>query len=509
VKKVFFKAVAILLPLICATPGAEILQITKPQFPPSATAEFGLHRLPAASPHADLVAFSSHSAALVNEDTNNLPDIFLWSRASGEVRSFTRTANGASFDPALSKDGRFIAFVSSASNLVPGDTNKLEDVFLANAVTGAIELVSVRLQNAPGRLSTTRYATISEDGRYVAFAAGRADLLPTGTSTRDHVLIRDRVAGETVWATSTLEASAVTVRPLAIREGRLWFLSSTNLYQFDLTSRALKSFGKTSVEPAFNSDGSRVALQLLTQRTNIVSWYDSATGETNVVYTGSTNRVRPYDSLSIADTGAIGFVAAHEDTNRLSDVFVAVPGGDPTAPIWVSSIPTPDDATVAASAPLISPDGKRVYFKLTTISKIDGTRLIQIYVRDLNAADPEVIVTGYYFSKFIRTPAGALVIGGPEDFGFATPSDSTDLALLQDATPRPPEASLRIARAAEGWRISFEKIPNTAPKVQSTDILAPGAWSDTSLQLQDGGAEWFVIDPTSADQRFYRLLVTP
>src|SRR6185436_14903747 len=193
---------------------------------------------------------------------------------------------------------------------------------------------------------------------------------------------------------------------------------------------------------------------------NVVAWYDSATGSTNVVYTGVTNRVRTYHSLTMADNGAIAFMAAKlDDTNRTTDVYVALPGGDPANPTWVSSLSTPADATVAASGPMISPDGKRVYFKFTTISKLNGTRAVQLYVRDLSADAPELIAAGSYYSKMVWTPSGPLVLGGSGDFLFQTPSTPTDLALLPVAAA-PPEVSLRIARIAAGWQISFEKIPN-------------------------------------------------
>jgi hypothetical protein len=493
--------------------AAEVTQVTRPNFTPVDGVEFGLHRLPAVSPHADLVAFSSYSVALVENDTNNLPDIFLWSRSSGQVRTLTvgtnGGANGASYDPALSKDGRFVAFVSTASNFRP-DTNKLDDVFVANVATGEIELVSVRLQTATTKLGSTRFVTISEDGRHVAYLTARNDVIPGGGSTRDHVIVRDRVAGQTIWVNPTLEGTSGTAKPIALRESRLWFFSNTNVYRFDLATRALKLFGPSSVDPAFNSAGSRMAQQLVTTRTNVVSWYDSATGETNVVFRAPTNRVVRYDSISMSDNGAIAFMAAHpDDTDRMSDVYVALPGGDPASPTWISSIPTSADATVAASGPMISPDGTRVYFRFTTISKFDSTRRVDLYVRELSAPEPELIASGAYFSKMVWTPAGPLVIGGSGDFGFQTPSNETDLALLPMAAP-PPEVTLEIARVAAGWRISFEKIPNAIPKLQSTDVLdSTTVWNDTGLNLEDGGTEWIATDPTTTNQRFYRLQVIP
>ena len=495
--------------------AADITQLTQPTVTPVDGIQFGLHRLPQSSPHPDLVVFSSHSAALVDNDTNNLPDVFLWSRSTGKIQLISAgtngPANGASFDPALSKDGRFVAFVSSASNLLP-DTNKVEDVYIANIATGELELVSLRLQTGVARLGMTRNTVISEDGRYVAFTAARADLLPagSGTSTREHVLVRDRQAGETIWVNSTLESNAVPGRPVAIREGKLWFFSSTNLYRFDLTTRDLTNIGQSSFDPSFTTDGSKVATQIVSTRTNFVAWYDAATGATNLVFTGPTNRTLRYDSVSIADNGAVAFMAATlDDTNRIADVYVALPGGDPAAPSLVSALPTPPDSIVTASSPLISPDGARIYFKYTTVSKLNSATHVDLYLRDLSSASPQLITTGAYFSKMIRTPAGPLVIGGSGDFSFAAPSNETDLALLPYPPATPPRISLQIAQAADGWRISFHKIPDVTPKVQSADVLDVNAWTDLSIPQQDGGTDWIVIDPTTANQRFYRLLVSP
>jgi Tol biopolymer transport system component len=514
VRRIFLFVVAISLSGLALSAAPGVVQLTEPKFSPADGVEFGLHRLPASSPHSDLVAFSSHSAALVDNDTNNLPDIFLWSRSTGQVRLLTvgtnGGANGASFDPALSADGQFVAFVSTASNFLP-DTNKIDDVYIANVATGEIELVSVRQQLAGAKISATRNTVINEDGRYVAFTAARADLLPSGTSTREHVLIRDRQAGETIWANSTLEGTSSFVgRPVALHGSNLWFFWGTNFYQFDIPSRTATRIEVSSVEPAFSSDFSKVALQKVSSRTNAVMVADIVSSSVKILFTDVTNRVSRYDAISISDNGLVAFMAADAtDTNRTADVYVVDSTVDPPPPpTLVSSIPTPSDSTVMASSPMISPDGKRVYFKFTTISTLNGARQADLYVRDLAASTPELVASGSYFSKLIRTPTGPLVLGGSGAFSFATGSDETDLALL----PYPAaalEIPLRIARNGSDWRISFEKIPNTTPKVQTTDSLSPPIWTDLSITPEDGGTEWIVLDPANLNQRFYRLQVSP
>jgi hypothetical protein len=387
----------------------------------------------------------------------------------------------------------------------------VDDVFLANLSTGEMELISVPLQTIGSRISGTRFTAISEDGRYVAYASTRTDVIPTATTAKnDHILVRDRQTSETIWVSFGVETSASAARPIAIRESGAWFFVGTNLFRFDLPTQSLRKFGVSSVEPAFTTDGSKIAVQLVSSRSNIVSWYDVATGGTNIVFTGPTNRVLRYDPPSIADNGTIAFMAANlEDPSRTTDIYVALQSGDPAAPLWVSSMSTPANATVAASSPLISPDGTRIYFKLTTVSTLDHSRSVEVYVRDLSAPAPELVAGGFYFSKLIRTPAGPLAIGGSGDFSFAAPSNETDLALIPYPSSTPPNVPLKIGFVSNGWKISFDKIPNATPKVQITDNLNPAAWSDLGVSLEDGGAEWIATDPTAGPQRFYRLLVTP
>jgi Tol biopolymer transport system component len=107
-------------------------------------------------------------------------------------------ANGASSSssaPSLSGDGRYVAFASDASNLVPGDTNGRTDIFVRDNRTGTVERVSV---SSAGVQSSTGADTpaISEDGRYVAFLSFDPDLAPGDTNDQD-VFVHDRVTDET------------------------------------------------------------------------------------------------------------------------------------------------------------------------------------------------------------------------------------------------------------------------------------------------------------------------
>jgi Tol biopolymer transport system component len=135
------------------------------------------------------VAFLSHATNLVSGDTNNLRDVFLHDRVTGSttrvsVASDGTEANGASESagPSLSADGRYIAFTSSASNLVPGDTNNLEDLFVHDRVNRATTRVGDGVGTDDG-LGGVRPGTLSGDGRYVVFLS------------RGHLYVHDRSSG--------------------------------------------------------------------------------------------------------------------------------------------------------------------------------------------------------------------------------------------------------------------------------------------------------------------------
>jgi Tol biopolymer transport system component len=100
-------------------------------------------------------------------------------------------ANGYSSYPTISADGRFVAFVSFASNLVPGDTNGKNDVFVRDRQSGKTERVNVSASGAQANNSST-YPAISADGRFVAFESRATNLVPGDTNGRFDVFVAER-----------------------------------------------------------------------------------------------------------------------------------------------------------------------------------------------------------------------------------------------------------------------------------------------------------------------------
>lgn len=163
------------------------------------------------------VAFASEATNLVPGGANG---VFVRDVAAGRTELASVAAdgtigNGLSWYPSISGDGRYVAFMSRASNLVPGDTNGADDVFVRDRWSGHTERVSVA-DDGTELGSYSMYSSISGDGRYVAFVTG-------SNSGYGDVLVRDRTAGRTILVTVGFDgtpANFVSEAPAISTSGR-------------------------------------------------------------------------------------------------------------------------------------------------------------------------------------------------------------------------------------------------------------------------------------------------
>ena len=162
-----------------------------------------ISKSPSISADGRFVAFESRATNLVMGDTNGVNDVFIHDRNTKiterlSVSSSQEQANNISFDPSISADGRYVAFVSRANNLVEGDTNEINDAFVHDRVTGITERVNVSSngEQADYDLQYSTYyslsPSISADGRYVAFESPATNLVPNDTNKSHDVFVRDR-----------------------------------------------------------------------------------------------------------------------------------------------------------------------------------------------------------------------------------------------------------------------------------------------------------------------------
>jgi surface antigen len=152
---------------------------------------------PSISNDGRFVAFESYATNLVPGDTNALVDVFVRDRqaATTERVSVSSTGiqgNDESYSGVVSDDGRFVAFMSRASNLVSGDTNGSYDAFLRDRQSGSTERESLSSSGAQGN-GDTYLNSMSSDGRYVVFSSLATNLAQGDTNGVYDVFARDRL----------------------------------------------------------------------------------------------------------------------------------------------------------------------------------------------------------------------------------------------------------------------------------------------------------------------------
>lgn len=155
---------------------------------------------PEISPDGRWLVFQSSASTLVPGDTNGAKDIFVRDLLLGTTVCASPSATGGfadgdSLDPDLSDDGRFITFFSYATDLVAGDTNEKPDIFVRDLALGTTHCASVDAAGVPWG---GRYPSLSADGRFVAFDSKSEQLVPSDTNGERDVFVHDCLTGATV-----------------------------------------------------------------------------------------------------------------------------------------------------------------------------------------------------------------------------------------------------------------------------------------------------------------------
>ncbi|WP_456389579.1 hypothetical protein [Profundibacter sp.] len=156
-------------------------------------------RYPAISDSGGHVAFETAASDLTVGDTNGQFDIFVRNLDTEvteriSVASDGTQGDGASQQASISDDGRYVAFRSYATNLVDGDTNGRTDIFLHDRVTGITTRISVAADGTEGN-GTSDNPNISADGRYVTFSSDSSNLVAEDTSVERDIFVYDHLTG--------------------------------------------------------------------------------------------------------------------------------------------------------------------------------------------------------------------------------------------------------------------------------------------------------------------------
>ena len=235
---------------------------------------------PSLSADGRFVAFSSSGNNLVPNDTNPIEtprDVFVRDRALSMTTRVSVAADGSqgedgeSDTPSVSADGRYVAFVSWASTLVPGDTNGSPDVFVHDRARHRTTRVSVRSDGAPANHGASAYPVISADGRFVAFSNSSTNLVPGYTRPGMRIYLHDRRRGRTTVVRSRRGRSdnypsiSANGRMVAFeRSGRrsarilVWDRKARRTLRVDVSTHD-RGANAASVTPAISANGRYVA----------------------------------------------------------------------------------------------------------------------------------------------------------------------------------------------------------------------------------------------------------
>jgi len=329
----------------------------------------------ALSPDGRFVVFESDATNLVAGDTNGHYDVFVHDRMTGvtervSVASGGLEGNGDSFGGAVSADGRFVAFVSTATNLVIGDTNGFAaDVFVHDRVTGLTERVNVASDGSQADRDSGSTVALSADARFVVFSSSATNLVSGDTNGARDVFVRDRMAGTTERVSVASDGT----------QGENY-----------------------SDDPALSADGRFVAFwsaatTLVSGDTNGVGdvfVHDRMTGLTERVSVASDGQEEDASSLIHSFSPAISadgrFVAFHStatnlmagDTNGVSDVFLHDRMTGQTERVSIAADGTQGDRQSLGTA--ISADGRFVAFgsDATTLIRNDANFQGDVFVHD-------------------------------------------------------------------------------------------------------------------------------
>lgn len=385
------------------------------------------------SDDGNTVIFSSTANNLVTGDSNNKWDIFAHNLLTGQTERISLSSsevegNNDSGDnqvAAVSSDGRYVAFSSRSTNLVPGDTNtycdldidgifneNCPDVFIRDRITGTTELVSINSDEELGN-NFSILPAISADGQSVAFFSAASNLVPDDTNTCmtlyynsgpcPDAFVRDRLSGSTERVSISSIGTQTTVDPInyfhppAISgDGRFVAFQSSDTH---LASGATNGYSQILIHDRITHETTLVSA-------NTYRWQgDSFSINPDLSFTG---RYVAFDS------GAGNLVS--DDANGLYDIFVR------DREVWMYAV----GGTVRDPLNHPLPGIKVGYGSETGESAVtDSNGEYQVYYMPTGSYTIKVLTSGYLSSPWMRTVSvppttitADFVLNLPTDFVF-------------------------------------------------------------------------------------------
>ena len=424
------------------------------------------------SADARWVVFESDATNLVAGDTNGVRDLFVHDRQTGattrvSVATGGGQVNGESVDAELSADGRYVAFQSDATNLVAGDTNGVGDVFVHDRQTTTTTRVSVASGGGLQGGGESSEGTISGDGRFVAFLSFATNLVPGDTNGEGDVFVHDRRTNTTTRMSVTTggeQGNDFSCNPAISQDGRIvgFFSDSTNLVPGDTNGKRdifihnrtadldVDGDGKADIVWRNNSNGT-TAIWLM-NGTTIASpsfpggvpaaWQIAGIGDVNadgkadVIWRKSTSgtvAVWLMDGHTITSVGFPGTVPTDWEIEQIGDV-----DGNGTADlIWrntntrVVVVWLMNGATIASSKSL---GGVPAEWQIVGLGDVNADRKADIIWRNSNSGAVAVWLMNGLTVMSIGIPGSAILAFEVAGVGDVDGNGTADLIWRNTAT---------------------------------------------------------------------------
>lgn len=431
-------------------------------FSPDGTPANGPARHPAVSADGRFIAFESDATNLHPGDANGQTDIFLLDRQSGETRLVSVSPAGAqgtgpSSSPAISGNGRLIVFESAASNLTPGDFNNQPDIFAFDRLTGLVHRVSVGRQGREPD-GPSRSPAVDAAGRYVAFRSAASNLVFADGSPAEDIYVFDMVTGNMILVSAGFGSSAP---PAISGDGRIIAYASAAgevvVYHRVLDRSTVLGAGEG--RPALSFSGRNVAYLSGGE----VRLLDRDTGAARTLLpAGEGARALAMSS----DAGAM-LVDLAEKLALLSDAGrteISLEG-----PLEGLGLSAGGEVLVVAAPPTSSAHSQILVEQLTTrgpsfhlagrVTDAEGVPLALVTISDGQGGSTRTDAGGYFYLS--GYPAGPLTLT-PEKEGYTFEPSSWNLSVFRDVagylfTASAEETVLEEARKNIGMPYSFNR----------------------------------------------------
>lgn len=470
---------------------------------------------------------------------NGLPNVFVADVLTGTNQlvsvneTGTAPGNGASRSPVISADGRWIAFTSLASDLVAGDTNQVEDVFIRNIETSATIRAGRSAVEGESTAAISRNPALSPDGQWLAFER------QGGVFDRSQILLL-QVASETVHLISArisdgLPSQGASIRPHFSTDGRFLFFGSQAL---DLVDIPL-AVGWRSYAYEIATGQLRV-LSADQPATNELDWltenpFATDAASRHVVFVRQNHLV-----IHNLQTGNLTTIAANAANPRMSAdgrwlVYESNSAPDGVRQVLLTDL-TFDQTFLVSSAhggeqagnghsfaPLVGPDGRFVVFLSRATNLIQGLHpeATGLYLWDrvmrrtllLSVGIEGVPASALSYAPVLAADGRTLVFASfADDLIENDENRRADLfvaSLLETLSAIP---MVTITRAPAGpTTLIWAAEPGQTYHIETAEDLLPNAWNhlDVPISIQDGHA--VAMDPTGAGpaRQFYRIVINP